>query len=90
MLVGPDQGLNGRCRCNGVLVLAGVGEGVTDRGLRALANAGCGRVLTSLTLEGEFSPGFCACCFCFHGWSGFDLSGVCVDGMVRLLGGTKD
>ena len=32
-------------------------EGVTDEGLRALASAGCGKKLTSLSLEGE-----CCCC----------------------------
>ena len=32
-------------------------EGVTDEGIRALASAGCGEKLTSLTLESE-----CTCC----------------------------
>ena len=67
-------------------MLAGL-QNVTDHGLRALADAGCGRELTSLFLWGLFSSRCCACCVlvCFHGWSGFGLSGVCVDGMARLL-----
>ena len=32
---------------------AGLREGVTDSGLQALASAGCGAQLTSLTLDGE-------------------------------------
>ena len=44
----------------GDVVLAGLGEGVTDHGLRALANAGCGRMLTSLTLWGELPSLFVA------------------------------
>lgn len=31
----------------------GLGEGLTDIGLRALAHAGYGQELTSLTLEGQ-------------------------------------
>ena len=34
-------------------VEAGLKEGVTDSGLRALVSAGCGVQLTSLTLRGE-------------------------------------
>ena len=52
-------------------VLAGLGEGVTDHGLRALADAGCGRKLTHLTLGSEFSSRFCACRSCFRGWGEF-------------------
>ena len=32
---------------------AGLEDGVTDAGLSALASAGCGALLTSLTLSGE-------------------------------------
>ena len=35
-------------------VNAGLKEGVTDSGLQALASAGCGSQLTSLTLSREF------------------------------------
>ena len=35
------------------VVDAGLGEGVTDSGLFALAEAGCGLHLTSLHLKGE-------------------------------------
>ena len=40
------------CCCVDV-VDAGLTDGVTDAGLCALAKAGCGENLTSLTLEGE-------------------------------------
>ena len=40
---------------------AALGEGVTDEGLRALASAGCGKKLTSLSLVGE-----CCCVLVSH------------------------
>ena len=40
---------------------AGLEEGVTDEGLRALASAGCGKKLTSLSLVGE-----CCCVLVSH------------------------
>ena len=39
--------------CFLVVLDAGLGQGVTDSGLCALACAGCGAQLTSLTLTGE-------------------------------------
>ena len=41
-------------------------EGVTDSGLRALAAAGCGIQLTSLSLDGELLsvPNFLVCSLC--------------------------
>ena len=34
-----------------IVVTAGLGKGVTDSGLCALASSGCGALLTSLNLE---------------------------------------
>lgn len=41
--------------CMGDVVGADLGEGVTDTGLGALALAGCGSQLTSLTLASEWA-----------------------------------
>ena len=61
--------MGGECRLCGALIgglspllssfcnAAGLEEGVTDEALRSLSSAGCGKKLTSLSLEGE-----CCCC----------------------------
>ena len=41
---------------------AGLSQGVTDSGLSALAAAGCGAQLTSLTLSCEWCPGIVDLC----------------------------
>ena len=64
-----------------VVYLAGM-KAMDDDWLRVLANAGCGRVLTSLTLLGAFSPHCCAWWFAFMAyqfkWVWFEWSMSCV------------
>lgn len=43
---------------SGLVVCAGLADSVTDKGLRALAGAGCGAQLTSLALHSECDCGF--------------------------------
>lgn len=57
-LLGFDHLLSTPPPCLQNIMSAGLEEGVTDDGLRALAAAGCGKNLTSLYLECE--------CACFH------------------------